>query len=243
MLDLGWTLALTPWLLIPHQGITITTMNIISLQPLSSLANLYLKSLEDLKLDYLKPNLLISQEWFFFILFFINIATNNIIISQKRLNHVAYAHRLQMARSLGKSIRDISKVRKTQHQYSCLVIKRVRFFKTLKTIQWARYGNSDLHKNWRILVSPCLFLSWSHDWVQLTNLCYCCVYWRYKYFRTLCIWSWGSAFYGQGESRVNPSPHWDHGKNPKTHLNGHIRPQKLYTWTQGPWHNLCRWYL
>jgi hypothetical protein len=22
-------------------------------------------------------------------------------------------------------------------------------------------------------------------------------------------------------------PHWDHGKNPKTHLNGHIRPQKL----------------
>jgi len=33
------------------KGITITTLNIISLQPSSSLANLYLKSLEDLKLD------------------------------------------------------------------------------------------------------------------------------------------------------------------------------------------------
>jgi len=61
------------------------------------------------------------------------------------------AHRFQMASSLGKSIRDIRKARKTQHQYSCLVIKRVRFFKTLKQIQWARCGNSDLHKIWRIV--------------------------------------------------------------------------------------------
>jgi hypothetical protein len=26
---------------------------------------------------------------------------------------------------------------------------------------------------------------------------------------------------------ANWPPHWDHGKNPKTHVNGHIRPQKL----------------
>jgi hypothetical protein len=37
--------------LISHLGITITTLDIISLQPSSSLTNLYLKSLEDLKLD------------------------------------------------------------------------------------------------------------------------------------------------------------------------------------------------
>jgi hypothetical protein len=45
-----------------------------------------------------------------------------------------------------KDIRDIRKLRQTQHQYPYLVIKRVRFLKTWKKIHWAGDGKSDLHK-------------------------------------------------------------------------------------------------
>jgi hypothetical protein len=47
-----------------------------------------------------------------------------------------------------KDIRDIRKVRQTQHQHPYLVIKRVRFLKTWKKIHWAGDGKSDLHKIW-----------------------------------------------------------------------------------------------
>ncbi len=48
-------------------------------------------------------------------------------------------------------------------------------------------GNSDLHKKRDLNFTLSFFFLFSHDWLQLTNHCYCCVYCRYKYFRTSCI--------------------------------------------------------
>ncbi len=62
-----------------------------------------------------------------------------------------------------KDIRDLRKVRQTQHQYPLFghkEIKRVRFKKTWKKIHWAGDGKSDLHKIWPNLSSmlSCFYL-------------------------------------------------------------------------------------
>jgi hypothetical protein len=54
-----------------------------------------------------------------------------------------------------KDIRDLRKVRQTQHPY--LVIRRVRFLITWKKIHWAGDGKSDLHKNLSFMLS-CFYL-------------------------------------------------------------------------------------
>jgi len=79
-------------------------------------------------------------------------------------------------------------------------------------------------------VSCCWLISFTQCIIEALCQSSCC---------RQCMINWALGH----TARVNWPPHWDHCKKPpKTHLNGHIRPQNLQIWTLAPWFNLGNWY-